>query len=135
MKNLIVSILILMSSSLLLATEFRVDSGQIKFVKACVVVNGNENFFWNKTKADNFYANAVAVGTNTVTENYPSPSDDEVNLSTCALSWNNYQEFKDAKKGYLNKKIHELQNNDDELDIIDIDSRIAWLKDYRKARR
>lgn len=117
------------------ATEARINDKQVDFAKVKVILNGDTYFFYNKNKGDNFYDD-VNVGTNTVTRTYPTPTTDEINLSTCVLyGFNGLDDWKQCKKGFLNKKIKELKDNDDDLIIVDVDSRIAWLKDYRAANR
>jgi len=133
--NYILIALMLLTTQIF-ATEFKIDDGQVKFAKVSVVVNGNENIFFNKNKGDNFYDQSISFATNTVTRTYIDPNNNEVNLSTCVLyGFSSADDWRQAKKGYLNRKINELKNNDEDLDIIDVDSRIAWLKEYRNAHR
>jgi|WetSurMetagenome_2_1015567.scaffolds.fasta_scaffold170288_2 hypothetical protein len=134
MKKLIYLAFVLLSGAAY-ATEARLVDKSVDFAKVRVVLNGNEYFFYKKNQGDNFY-DAVNVGTNTVTRNYPSATDDEINLSTCVLyGFNGLDDWKQCKKGFLNRKIKELKDNDDDLVIIDVDSRIAWLKQYRALNR
>ena len=119
----------------LMATEARVVDNSVDFAKVKVVLNGSDYFFYNKNKGDNFY-DQVNVGTNTAVRTYPTPTADEINLSTCVLyGFSGLDDWKQCKKGFLNKKIKELKDNDDDLIIVDVDSRIAWLRDYRQAHR
>jgi hypothetical protein len=132
MKYLLSAIL-LFGTSFAFATEYRVRDGKVDFAIAKVVVNGDISFFWNQTKADDLYNQAVLVGTNTVTHSNPTPSIDEINLSTCGYKWRSWEDFKQGKKGVLKWQIKKLQDDEDD-DIVDAPARIDWLRDYRSRQ-
>jgi hypothetical protein len=131
MKYLIACALIL-SAGLANATEFKVKNYEIKFAKVKLILNGGiPEFYWSLTKGNDRYDDYVSVATNTVNRNYPTPTSDEVNLSTCALRWYSEAEFKAAKKGYVTPKIKELKDNRDDEEIVDFKARLNWLKLFR----
>ena len=131
MKYLITFLLIFLMANLN-ATEFKVVSYQIKFAKVKIVLNGGDpEFFWSLTKGNDRYDDYVAVATNVVTRTFPTPTSDEINLSTCALRWYSEGEFKAAKKGYVTNKIKELKDNVNDEEIVDFKSRVNWLKFWR----
>jgi len=128
MKYLI-ALFLIFPAGLLNATEYKVANYQVKFAKVKLILNGGSpEFYFSLTKGNDRYDDYVSVATNVVTRTFPTPTSDEINLSTCAYRWYSDAEFKAAKKGYVTSKIKELKDNRDDEEIVDFKARVNWLR-------
>ena len=121
------------------AVESRLNNSKIEFAVADV---GGQTCWTQKEKADTIAMAEVFKDTSPVIAVNFNPTEVEINLSTCILSFNNYGEYRECvlgNKDVLEQKIRELRRAvDDRSDLPaarsrSFISRLNWLRSHYQS--